>query len=363
MSIRIKPIGAVLKGYMAANNVSQRKLCEITGYQEKQISLILNDKTSITPKFAKAFSNAIPGVSEDFILDYYSAYKKQCESDKEFLEKNNYKENAKKYSFSKVFKRIDSDPVIQVDRVNEAFGIDNLNDLDIRMANDQLFNEVSFSKDVSKLNDTDNKVVTIWTKVAMKQMMVGEEKREFVGVNEAKRIIKENKELLNVTDSSDLIANIEYICNECGIHIGFSKSVPTTYIRGLSFSIDGQLFIILTDRFKRVEYVVFAFVHEMEHIFNGDITIEKECIRYEDDRVNLEEKADECARDFLIGPECYSLIKDINNPRLSEIYNVANKARCSIGTVIARIHHDTKNYQQYWQYLNSFEIEMDMFGN
>lgn len=363
MSIRIKPIGTVLKGYMVANNVSQRKLCELTGYQEKQVSLILNNKATVTPKFAKAFSNAVPGVSEDFVLDYYFAYKQQCESDKDFLEKNNYKENAKKYCFNKVFKKIDSDPVSQVKRVNEAFEIENLNKLDIRISNDKLFNEVSFSKDASKSNNNDNEVVTIWTKIAMKQIMIGEEKRDFVGVKEAKRILEENKELLNVTDSSDLIVNIKYICKECGIHVGFSKSAPTTYIRGLSFSLGGQLFIILTDRFKRVEYVVFAFVHEIEHILNGDITIEKECIRYEDDRKEQEEKADTNARDFLINPDYYTLINDINSPKLLDIHCVAKKARCSIGIVITMIHYDTKNYQQYWQYLNPFRIDIDMFGN
>ena len=81
----------------------------------------------------------------------------------------------------------------------------------------------------------------------------------------------------------------------------------------------------------------------------------------EDD--NVEDKANRDARDFLIDEESFSLIEDINNPTLSEIYLVSESARCSVGVVVARIHYDTKDYTKHWQFLNKFEIDVDMFGN
>ncbi len=362
MTRRIQSCGRIIKGYLKANKVSQKELADLSGYTEKQVSLILNDKSAVTPRFANAMEKSIEGLKASFILQYYEAYKKQCEEDKLFLNQNSYSEISKKYNFKKVFKKIDDDPVSQVNRVNEAFDIDNLNRLGEVLDNDALYERVTFSKDISKLDDRDNEVVTIWTKVAMRQIRIGEDEKMFVGVERAKQTLHENKDLLNVVDSEDLINNITYICDLCGIHIGFSKSAPTSYIRGLSFSLDGELYIVITDRFKRVEYVVFSFVHEMFHIINGDITVDSDSIRFTDED-DMEDVANNNARDFLIDKESYSIIKDINNPTFNEIYKVSKNANCSIGCVVARVHYDTKDYTKFWQHLNSFVIDIDMFGN
>ena len=193
--------------------------------------------------------------------------------------------------------------------------------------------------------------------------MIGAEPKSFAGIKRVKEVLFENKELLNVTNSDDLINNITYICDECGIHVGFSKSAPTTYVKGLSFSMKGQLFIVLTDRFKKIEYIVFAFIHEIGHILKGDITPNSDCVRFIGDIIENEDDIDSFASNFLIPIDNYKFIKDIYNPTFSELFKISKESKCTVGMVVAKIHHDTRDYTKFWQYLNDFKIKNDMFGN
>lgn len=364
MTRRIAPTSVFIKRYLIANNVSQRQLAVLTGYTEKQISLILNDKAPVTERFANEMSNAIKGIKADFILKYYNSYQEQLKRDKEFLDNNRYSAVSKQFNFKKVFKHITKDPVEQTQYIQEAFKIDNLNQLPNVLDNRHLYTIAAFSKDTAKLNDKDNDIVTIWTKIVMDQILINKDKKKFVGGEKARSILIENKELLNVTDSNDLIMNIEYICDLCGIHVGFSKSAPTTYIKGLCFSMDGQLFIVLTDRYKKIESVVFAFVHEITHIIRGDVNIESDVIRYIDDSEELEQEVDEEAFEFLIPQDIYKAYwRNKNQLTATDIFNIAKESRCSIGLVVSKIQHDTKDYACNWQKLSPFKIEQDMFGN
>lgn len=360
MNRRIQPTSSFIKRYISENNVSQKELAELTGYTEKQVSLILNGKLKVSERFAHALSIAIKGLKEDFILRYEETYQKQLLNDEVYLKLNNYKELYKKYYFSKIFKNITQDPVEQVNRILEAFDIDNLNNLSSSLL--FLKNNCLFSKDISK-TDYDSEVISIWTKIAMKELTIGEEPKKFVGREIARKILIENKELLNVSDSNDLITNLIYIADLCGVHLGFSKSAPTTYIRGLTFACDNQLFIILTDRFKKVEYVVYAFLHEMFHIINGDIEFNSTAIRVSHETSDAEDKANFDARNFLVPDVVFNKIMDKKNISLSEIFSIAQESRSSNALVVARLHYETKDYTKFWQLLNNFKIEYDMFGN
>ncbi|MDD3067659.1 MAG: XRE family transcriptional regulator [Acholeplasmataceae bacterium] len=363
MNRRIAPTSLFIKRFMKENNVSQKKLSELTGYTEKQISLILNDKTNVTKKFAQGLSESIDGLDADFVMRYAKTYQDQVNQDRLFLDANNYIDFSKKYGFSKIFKKITTDPFEQTTRVLEAFEIDNLSALPRSLESSPFSRNVLFSKDASKINEKDNQIVTIWTKIAVMQMIIGEEEKHFIGRTQSLDILKQHKALLNVSNSNDLITNIKYICDLCGIHIGFTKSVPTTYIRGLSFSLDGQIYIILTDRFKKIEYVVFAFVHEMFHIIAGDVTPENEAIRVIDGESDAEDEANKNAKRFIVPDDIFSDITDKENAPIATLFKVAKEARCSMGLLVSRLQHETKDYQKNWQYLNSFSIDVDMFGN
>ena len=363
MARRIAPTSTFIKRYMSANKVSQKQLSDLTGYSEKQISLMLNDKTNITPKFAHALAESIGGIKENFILDYAKRYQEQLENDKVFLIENDYFHISKEYYFNKIFKKITSDPVDQTNRILEAFQMDNLKDLKQHIDYNLFQKNVLFSKDISRIKEKDDAIVTIWTKIVMEQMLIGEESKTFVGAEKAKRILNNNKELLNASNSEDIMTNIKYICDLCGIHVGFSKSAPTTYIRGLTFSMKEQLFIVLTDRYKNIEHVVFAFIHEMFHVINGDITVEAETIRVEyEENTENEININNCARSFLISDNEYNRMVQKQNITLSDIFEIARKSRCSVGLVVSLLHHETKEYAKFWNYLNKFKIQYDIFG-
>ena len=360
---RIMPTSSFIKRYLKANNISQKDLAVASGYTEKQVSLIMNDEVEVSPRFANAISSCIPGLESEFIIQYAKRYKEQLENDKAFLESNEYKKYSKDLCFGKVFKHICSDPVEQTNIALDSFGASTLSEVWRHIETDRKV-KVVYSKDQSKLSDKDNVVVKLWTKVIMKQISELEDDRVFVGRERAKKIMIENKDLLAVSNSEDLILNIEYICRKCGIHIAFSHTAPTTYIRGLSFSMNGQIFIVLTDRFKRIENVVFAFTHEMIHIIRGDIDDKHETIRF----IDLDD-SDECdvdreAADFLIPKEIYrKYINGDKTPTISDLIAISKESNVTIGLVVSRYHHESKDYTKFWQYLNEFAIGNDIFGN
>lgn len=360
---RIMPTGFFIKRYLKANNISQRDLAVASGYTEKQISLIINGEVDVSMRFASAISSCIPGLDADYILRYAKKYKEQTENDRLFLEKNEYKKISKELFFSKVFKHITSDPVEQTNIVLDSFGLSTLSDVWNFLEHDR-DRHVVFSRDYSKLSDKDNVVVKLWTQAVSNQILMIEDDRFFVGCEMVRKIIIDNKDLLAVSNSEDLILNIEYICEKCGIHIAFSHAAPATYIRGLSFSKDGQIFMVLTDRFKRVENVIFAFIHEMIHIIRGDISVDNEAIRCIELDDNSEMDIDKVAANFLIPNEIYyKFITDSKNVSIGDLVNIARAAGSTIGLVVNRYHHETKDYTKFWQYLNEFKIETDVFGD
>ena len=361
MNRRILPTSSFIKRYLKANNISQYDLHLASGYSEKQISLIMHDKAPVTRKFAHALSECIPGLDEEYVLNYANKYQEQLKKDSEFLEKNNYSKNAKQLCLSQAFKNITSDPVEQTSILLEAYEKDNLSEV-VPAVNQQMNSgvAVAYSKDQSKVTDTDNVVVTIWTKIIMNQLNLFESKRQFAGVDKVRKILEDNKDLLSVTKSEDLIQNIEYICKECGIHVAFCHAAPTSYIRGLTFSSNGQIYIVLTDRFKKIEYVVFAFVHEMMHILNGDISVDNDAIKV----VDLEEEhgIDLLASNYLINEDVYNKILKDKDVEVEDLFKVAKESSVGIGIVVSKYHYETKEYQKFWQYLNSFTIKNDLFG-
>ena len=361
---RIMPTSSFIKRYLKANNISQKELAKASGYTEKQISLIMNDEVEVSPRFAHAISICIPGLEEDYIMRYATRYKEQLKEDKVFLEKNDYKKFSKEMSFNKVFKHISDDPVEQIDILLSSYNLSTLHEVwHYLLTTNQKLNIV-YSKDQSKLSEKDNIVIKLWSKAIMNQIIMLDDNRCFVGRERAKQILIKNKDLLTVSNSEDLITNIEYICEQCGIHVAFSHTAPTTYVRGLSFSMNGQMFIVLTDRFKRVENVVFAFVHEMIHIIRGDLDDQHEAIRFIDLDESNERDVDDEAAEFLIPKRIYvKYIKDNEEPTISDLINVSKESNTTIGLVVSKYHHDSHEYTRYWQYLNNFKIEIDIFGN
>lgn len=360
MDRRILPTSSFIKRYLKANKISQYDLHLASGYSEKQISLIMHDKVPVTRKFAQALSECIPGLDEEYILNYSNKYQEQLRNDSDFLKKNNYSKHAKELKLNQVFKNVTSDPVEQTKILLEAYNQNNLDNI-IPIINQQsrAMSPVVYSKDQSKVTDDDNVVVNIWTKVIINQLNLFEDNRQFVGAEKARQILSENKDLLSVTDSNDLIQNIEYICEECGIYVAFCRAAPTSYIRGLSFSSNGHIYIVLTDRFKKIEYVVFAFVHEMMHILNGDINSENEIIRITD--IEAERKTDLEASNFLINDKTYNSILKNKQLEIEDLYKIARESNVSLGVVVLKYQHDTNEYQKFWQYLNSFSIQKDLF--
>lgn len=360
---RIMPTSSFIKRYLKANNISQRDLSIASGYTEKQVSLIMNDEVEVSPRFAHAIASCVEGLDADFIIQYAKRYKEQLENDRLFLELNDYKKYSKELCFGKVFKHISNDPVEQTNIVLESYGMNKLNDVWNHIQADNAATVV-YSKDQSKLSDKDNIVVKLWTKAVMNQITMLEEPRTFVGNEKVKQILKDNKDLLAVSNSEDLILNIEYICEKCGIHVAFSHTAPTTYIRGLSFSTNGQIFIILTDRFKRVENVVFAFAHEMMHVVRKDIDDKHESIRFIDLDESDELEVDEEAAEYLIPKAIYlKYINSSRTPTISDLIGVSKESNTTIGLVVSRYHRESKDYTKFWQYLNEFKIENDIFGN
>ena len=142
------------------------------------------------------------------------------------MKNNNYKEVAKKLKFSHVFKHITSDPVEQTKIMLAAYSCSNLNLIPEHIKTSNNNCQLIFSKDQSKIGDTDNLVVDIWTKAVMNQILLLEAKKNFVGKETVKNILYVNKDLLSTTNSSELISNIRYICDECGIHVAFTHAAP-----------------------------------------------------------------------------------------------------------------------------------------
>lgn len=350
--------GKLIKKYLAANEVSQTRLAELTGYSEKQISLILSDRKPVTERFADALETALPGSKKGFWLRYYENYEKQHAEDEKLLHELHYDEWAQKCSFKKLFAHDDLSKLDQIKEVQRLIGSSNISAVDSYQF--AYSHGVSFLREDKRYGAANQTLLNLWLGLASSSAQLENESLDFVGKSALMQKLYSSKKLFMVSDSKKLIQCIQFFAADCGIKVIFTDSAPTTYVRGATFSDNGMIYILLTSRYKTVEFTLFAFVHELFHIINEDITPSgRKALLAEEDQGH-EDNISLMAKRFFIEEKSYrELLSGIQEKiyGASDIFRFAQQNETTPGMIVTFLQRDTQDYSTYRQYLHRFTLD------
>lgn len=359
MAIRLIPTGRLIKEYMSANKVRQIDLARHANYSEKQISLILTGKAPLPEKVAFSLAELIPGTTEDYWMNYDAKYWEQVKEEKKAIKDTEYEAVNKRFFLNKLFDARSYSKLQQLKLVKDAIGSDEIfayyDD-----PNNGMLHPV-FLKDSEKVSAD---FLNMWIEIVMYFRFLAEiEEFDFKG-NEvlAKLMESELKRALYVTDSASLERNLRHFCKAAGINLVFMRNVPTSYVRGMTFPKKGKIYIVLTDRFKSIEFTIFAFVHELEHILNGDIRVDGDSIEMLEQNIDYESRASQDALDFLLNGKLNEICESVraSDNVTKTIYHWSNITKVTPGVIVTILQHNSVlDYSSQRQFLNSYTCTPD----
>jgi plasmid maintenance system antidote protein VapI len=366
-NVRLVSPGTLIKDYLHDNEVTQTQLAELTGYSEKQVSLILNDKSPVTKSFAEALETELPGTSSAFWLRY--AGKFQAQESRETAELNgvDYKAWDRKYYLSKLFRKQPSiGKLDQIKLIKDATGVKNLeDDLPCRFV---YGSNVAFLRNESKCGESNREYLDLWFSlvVYLDSLNLNREKQTFKGKEALASLLKEHKALWETANSEQLIANVAYFASQVGIHVIFCDSAPTTYVRGAAFPYEGEICLVLTNRFKSIEYVIFAFVHELMHIINGDVSLDKKDANLLDEGSIDEAATSGEAKNYFVSPGRYQALESLCDGNMPSpegremLFALAKEEKTTPGMLVTFLQHDKDiSFASLRECLHPFEYSKD----
>lgn len=322
--------GTILKEYMDVRNITQKDLANITRSSERHVSNLINGKIKLTEEFAIKLEQIFQDVKAEFWMELETAYRLHLlrNNDKEILK---LKTIAEEFQFKHVFKGLKLSLKEQAFKMMDILGIDSFDNIDHKLK------ELSFNF----MEDGGNeKAMLLWLKLCESEIEIQNDVDRLppFEINILKDNLKTFKELMYTQDFELAIDNLRRYSNELGIIFVFHESIPNAKIRGAVRIFNDRPVLFCSDRYKRLDTLYFAFIHEIAHIINKEVSNDKYQIVIEDDEEQL---ANDFAREFFIGGNEYQkFITQHNEIKGEDIVVFSKKNEIIPDVLIGFLEHD-----------------------
>lgn len=340
MTLSLTCTGNIIKEYLNEYNISQKELCQRTGYSEKHISNVLSGKSRLTEEFAIKLEKIIPGISASYWLNYEMKYRAQIARNEEKYKLKNLDLSSisKKFHFKEVFNGLNmsiQDQAIEMLKLLQISAFSQFSSVygDLKM---------DFMEDGGE-----KEAIAIWVNMCREEVEI--QNCNVAEYNE--QILRDNlykfKILASNHDTDRSIQSCRKLCNKLGINLVLVEAITNSKVRGALTTYKNNPAIYLSGRFKTHDNIWFAFMHEIGHLLYH-YKSEKIIISYEDESLGKEEEANEFARNFFIDNERYNNFIKLNCITEQSIREFANQEKVTPGIVVARLQHDKKlSYDQF----------------
>ena len=322
--------GTILKEYMDARNITQKDLANMTESSERHVSNLINGKIKLTEEFAIKLEQVFQDVKAEFWMELETAYRLHVlrNDDKEILR---LKTIAEEFQFKHVFKGLKLSLKEQAFKMLEILGIDSFDKVDKKLE------ELSFN---FMEDGGDEKAMLLWLKLCESEIEIQNDVENLppFTIKGLKDNLKTFKELMYTQDFDLAIDNLRRYSNELGIIFVFHEAIPNAKIRGAVRVINDRPVLFCSDRYKRLDTLYFAFIHEIAHIINKEVSNEKYQIVVEEDEEQL---ANDFAREFFIeGNEYQKFIKQHDEFKAEDIVVFSKKNAIIPDVLIGFLEHD-----------------------
>lgn len=328
--------GEILKEYIDERGITQKELAMKTNSSEKHISEIINAKAKITIDFALKLEEVFPDVDAKYWLNLENEYQL-------FLVKNYDEEieNSKKivqdYKLKTLFKGMDYNENKMVKEMLKIVGEPNVNALEYK---------IKENKEYLYMHDGGNdKTIYLWLKLCEEQIEIQNDAEIFPKYDHGlffknHKIIKK---LLNTTNYKMALDNVRLFLNKHGIGLVIEEALPTSMIRGAVTIIDNHPMIYLSLRYKRLDSIYFALIHEIIHIINKDYENTRYSLTYEKDEKEV--ISNDMSREFFVNEKDYTNFIKLNKFSQEDIIIFAKNQGVIVDVIVGFLQRD--GYLEY----------------
>jgi HTH-type transcriptional regulator / antitoxin HigA len=283
-------VGEVIKDELAARNMKQSELSELTGIQKSILNDVIKGKRSLTPEMALLLENAL-GISAEFLMNIQTQYELDCakQSERVVLQTKMLeiwtvlKEQVSTQFFRKV-SIIKGNIIEDVKRIFEVFAVDNLDEFFGLKAKEM---ELSYYYRKSEKVTTNPVDIFSWKYYCY---YLSRQDESSLGVFDKSSADTLTKELNKVfMENSDTVKKTGEVLNRYGIRFLVVKKVGQTPVDGMSFWIGDNPTIVVTERIASIDNFAFTTLHEVGHVYNHLTKDGKAMINLLDEKKDSEE--------------------------------------------------------------------------
>ena len=288
----------------ARDDINQKDLAHLLDVKTSFLNEIIKGKRSITSDTAILLEKAL-GVPAELWMKLQSQYDLDVAriKEKNIAKVNNIEiwEVIKSYvpiSSMKKMGYISDSIEDNIKKIYEIFNVKDVNDF----INQFAIRKFSFYRKSQKLT-VDEKNLFSWSAIAeyeAAKLKISEFKASDQSklLSELKQVFSENQNVYN---------NIKMVLNKYGIKLVLLEKFNKTPVDGYSFMSNANPAIILSCRYKRLDYLAFTLFHELGHVYLH--LINDENLKFldidEKEKTIYEDEADNFARTNLISTEVW----------------------------------------------------------
>ena len=283
-------VGEVIKDELAARNMKQSELSELTGIQKSILNDVIKGKRSLTPEMALLLENAL-GISATFLMNIQTQYELDCakQSERVVLQTkmleiwNVLKEQVSTQFFRKV-SIIKGNIIEDVKRIFDVFDIDNLDDFFGLKAKEM---ELPYYYRKSEKVTTNPADILSWKYYCY---YLSRNDKSVLGVyskDSADALIKELNKVFK--ENTDTVKRTGEVLNKYGIRFLVVKKVGQVPVDGMSFWIGDNPTIVVTERIASIDNFAFTTLHEVGHVYKHLTKDGKAMINLFDEKKDSEE--------------------------------------------------------------------------
>lgn len=256
--------GVILSSLLIKKDITQRDFASKVNIPYPLINNILKGSRNINVKFAISFE-AAGYKTASFWLTKQMEYTLSIARNNSDLNKK--KESIKLWdelaslvplSYFKKDENLDFKTSNDIDKIFKVYNVKNIDQLESKIKS---FNPVFFRKSSKFVEDKNN--VIAWSSFA--EYKVKDQEVEKFNPSNEELLISELKQCF--LENQNVEQNTREILNKYGIKFLTLDRPPKTPVNGKSFISGKNPAIVLSLKYKRVDYFAFTIMHEVAHIF------------------------------------------------------------------------------------------------
>ena len=333
--------GETIKEILEERQMNQEELAIRTGFSPKHISEVINGKKGISTSLARSLEYVF-GIPTSFWINLQGIYEKEMLEYKEQKEIDENEINIVK-SLKELIKYAENLKIMTktkniIEQIIELRNICNVNNL--TYINNLFTSKIAFRK--SQTVDTNVYILYVWLRICE----LAAQKNNIENEYDEKKLRDNLKSIKRCMflDINDAIKELKRIFGECGIIFQVVKNFTGAPVQGFIKKIDNKIILSMTIRRAFADEFWFTLFHEIGHLLNGDIT-STQFIDFSESKSDMEDNADEFARNNLLNEEAYIKFINTNDLTESSIIKFAKEQEVQPFIVVGRIQKEKNNFR------------------